>query len=186
MPTPAALRHTKMVIGSGPPGLQCCLWRLRGLPPRAQCACADERAWPAPPVPPSGDRRLLFIQTSRRHASTSEDPAFCRGPGARPLGGACVLSLRPEGPLLPAPLVHGARGGGGDSGWEQRHGLRAPALSRAGPGAARPARPRARAAPEAPPGNPRPLPSPAAGTRGEIGEFGNDSCAQPRMTNGSN
>lgn len=113
MPTPAVLRHTKMVIGSGPPGLQCCLWRLRGLPPRAQCACADERAWPAPPVPPSGDRRLLFIQTSRRHASTSEDPAFCRGPGARPLGGACVLSLRPEGPLLPAPLVHGARGGGG-------------------------------------------------------------------------
>lgn len=113
MPTPAVLRHTKMVIGSGPPGLQCCLWRLRGLPPRAQCACADERAWPAPPVPPSGDRRLLFIQTSRRHASTSEDPAFCRGPGARPLGGACVLSLRPKGPLLPAPLVHGARGGGG-------------------------------------------------------------------------
>lgn len=99
--------------------------------------------------------------------------------------GLCpVTAARGAPPARPAG-AWGA-GWGGDSGWERRHGLRAPALSRAGPGAARPARPRARAAPEAPPGNPRPLPSPAAGTRGEIGEFGNDSCAQPRMTNGSN
>lgn len=92
----------------------------------------------------------------------------------------------PRGPSCPPRWCMGRGVGVGDLGWERRHGLRAPALSRAGPGAARPARPRARAAPEAPPGNPRPLPSPAAGTRGEIGEFGNDSCAQPRMTNGSN